>query len=115
LQSSPSVSNQLLHAADITSNGSPSNVNFTSGVDATGSMRICDVVVECTSPTRPPRSASSSTRGNSAKEASQSGASSSRLRSTGTSYAELSFKAAARPLKDSANAARQQVLYLTVL
>jgi hypothetical protein len=35
-----------------------------------------------------------------------------RLRATGGSYAEMSFKAAARPLKDSANAARQQVVHL---
>jgi hypothetical protein len=65
-----------------------------------GGVHISDIQVLCLSP-------ASRTSSGPLSSMSQSG----RLRATGGSYAEMSFKAAARPLKDSANAARQQVAH----
>ena len=94
---------QLPPAADGTGSSTPPHV------DASSSMHISDITVECISPPRQ-RPVSSARVGDAAwSSASLPAAGSSRLRSTGTSYAEMSFKAAARPLRDSASAARQQV------
>ena len=74
-----------------------------SGGGGGGGIHISDIEVVCLSP-------ASRTSSRPLSSMSQSG----RLRATGGSYAEISFKAAARPLKDSANAARQQVDSCTV-
>jgi hypothetical protein len=74
-----------------------SSISSSSG----GGIHIGDIQVLCISP-------ASRTSSGPLSSMSQSG----RLRATGGSYAEMSFKAAARPLKDSANAARQQVVHL---
>ena len=91
------------------SGGSPSHAPLRSS-SSSSSVYNTDIHVECVSPSSLRSSGLASSLRSSASGGAGGGGGFSRLRFTGGSYAELSFKAAARPLRDSSTAARQQVL-----